>query len=90
MTLLLLDLDDTLVDRGRIFGQWLADFTRPLDVSDEDLAWITALDGGGYTDAAGVLRRCGPAPRALGGGAGPRRRVDPRLPRALPVRPRRT
>ena len=49
MALLLCDLDDTLVDRGRIFGQWVADFTRPRGVSEHDLAWIDALDGGGMT-----------------------------------------
>ena len=63
MTLLLLDLDDTLVDRGRIFGQWVADFTRPNGVSDQDLAWIAALDGGGLTPRedffAGVVQRLG-------------------------------
>jgi HAD superfamily hydrolase (TIGR01509 family) len=63
MTLLLLDLDDTLVDRGRIFDQWLADFTRPHEVSDQDLTWITALDGGGYTEReeffGGVVQRLG-------------------------------
>ena len=52
MALLLCDLDDTLVDRGRIFGQWVADFTRPYGVSDQDLAWIDALDDGGLTPRA--------------------------------------
>lgn len=63
MALLLCDLDDTVVDRGRIFGQWVADFTRPLEVSREDLAWIDALDGGGLTPRAdffaGVVQRLG-------------------------------
>jgi HAD superfamily hydrolase (TIGR01549 family) len=49
MTLLLCDLDDTLVDRGRIFGQWVTDFTVAHGVSDQDLTWIDALDAGGYT-----------------------------------------
>jgi HAD superfamily hydrolase (TIGR01509 family) len=61
VALLLCDLDDTLVDRGRIFGQWVADFTRPLEVSDQDLAWIDALDGGGLTPRedffAGLVQR---------------------------------
>jgi len=47
VALLLCDLDDTLVDRGRIFGQWVADFTRQHGVPEHDLAWIDALDGGG-------------------------------------------
>ena len=63
MPLLLLDLDDTIVDRGRVFGQWIADFTRPYDVTAQDLAWIGALDGGGLTPReeffAGVVERLG-------------------------------
>jgi putative hydrolase of the HAD superfamily len=61
VALLLCDLDDTLVDRGRIFGQWVADFTRPYGVSDQDLAWIDALDDGGLTPRgdffAGLVQR---------------------------------
>ena len=53
MALLLCDLDDTLVDRGRIFGQWVADFTRPYGLSEDDLAWIDALDGGGIEPRGG-------------------------------------
>jgi HAD superfamily hydrolase (TIGR01509 family) len=63
VALLLCDLDDTIVDRGRIFGQWVADFTRPHEVSGEDLAWIDALDAGGLTPRedffAGVVQRLG-------------------------------
>lgn len=49
MTLLLCDLDDTLVDRGRIVGLWAADFVRARRLSDEDLAWIEVFDDGGLT-----------------------------------------
>jgi hypothetical protein len=46
--LLLCDLDDTLVDRGRIFDTWAAEFAQMHGLNG-DLAWLAALDGGGIT-----------------------------------------
>ena len=61
MTLLLLDLDDTLVDRRRILGQLIADFIASHRLADEDRSWIEALDGSGLTPRkdffAGVVQR---------------------------------
>jgi len=49
VTLLLCDLDDTLVDRGRVFGLWAADFVQAHGLTAEDLRWVTVLDDGGIT-----------------------------------------
>lgn len=49
MALLLCDLDDTLVDRGRVFELWAPDFVHAHRLADEDLAWLTVLDDGGTT-----------------------------------------
>ena len=46
--LLLCDLDDTLVDRGRIFDTWSTGFAVRNGLN-EDLAWLADLDGGGLT-----------------------------------------
>lgn len=63
MPLLLCDLDDTLVDRGRIFQGWAAEFGEVHSLSPEDIAWITGLDNGGYTPReqfwAGIRRGLG-------------------------------
>ena len=48
MPLLLCDLDDTLVDRGRIFDTWAAEFAQVHGLNG-DMAWLAALDGGGIT-----------------------------------------
>lgn len=54
MALLLLDLDNTLIDRDAAFGRavasWLADHGLPA----EDMAWVMAVDRGGYTPRAEV------------------------------------
>jgi len=49
VTLLLCDLDDTLVDRGRVFGLWAADFVQAHGLTAEDLRWVTVLDDCGIT-----------------------------------------
>lgn len=49
MALLLCDLDDTLVDRGRIFDLWANDFVQAHGLTPEDRTWLTALDNGGLT-----------------------------------------
>ena len=51
MPLLLCDLDDTLVDRGRVLDAWAAEFADLHDLGD-DLAWpawVADLDDGGMT-----------------------------------------
>ena len=52
MPLLLCDLDDTLVDRARVFAGWLDDFARMHRLPDADRDWVQALDGGGATPRA--------------------------------------
>lgn len=47
MALLLCDLDDTLVDRGRAFALWADDFVSGYGLTPEDRAWLTLLDDGG-------------------------------------------
>ncbi|WP_331773005.1 HAD family hydrolase (plasmid) [Embleya sp. NBC_00888] len=49
MPLLLLDLDNTLVDRDTAFRTAVADFLARHGLPDSELAWVTALDAGGYT-----------------------------------------
>jgi putative hydrolase of the HAD superfamily len=46
--LLLCDLDDTLVDRGRVFDSWSAEFAQ-LHGVDGDLTWLVELDDSGMT-----------------------------------------
>jgi FMN phosphatase YigB (HAD superfamily) len=50
MALLLCDLDDTLVDRGRVFSLWADDFVRTHGLASEDRSWLTGLDNGGITN----------------------------------------
>jgi FMN phosphatase YigB (HAD superfamily) len=49
MTLLLCDLDDTLVDRGRVFDLWADDFVQAHGLTSADRTWLTGLDNGGIT-----------------------------------------
>lgn len=46
--LLLVDLDNTLVDRALAFNQWAAGFVRDLGGSAEDAAWLIEADDDGY------------------------------------------
>jgi putative hydrolase of the HAD superfamily len=48
--LLLLNLDDTLVDRAAAFRAWARMFLADLDVPLEDLDWLVAMDADGLTD----------------------------------------
>ncbi|MFF1840005.1 HAD family hydrolase [Streptomyces sp. NPDC058231] len=63
MPLLLLDLDNTLVDRDAAFRTAVADFLAQHGLPDSDLAWVTAMDAGGYTTryevAAALTERYG-------------------------------
>ena len=46
--LLLVDLDNTLVDRAFAFNQWAAGFVQDLGGSAADVAWLIEADGDGY------------------------------------------
>lgn len=63
MPLMLLDLDNTLIDRDTAFREAAGEFLGTYGLPAADLAWVTALDGGGYTPradvAAGLLGRYG-------------------------------
>lgn len=47
--MLLLDLDNTLVDRDAAFRHAAADFLAAHDLPASDLTWLTAADAGGCT-----------------------------------------
>lgn len=49
MPLLLLDLDNTLVDRDAAFRLAAADFLAEHGLPASDLTWLMAMDAGGYT-----------------------------------------
>ncbi|WP_330279064.1 HAD family hydrolase [Streptomyces sp. NBC_00569] len=49
MSLLLLDLDNTLVDRDAAFRAAVADFLAQHGLPDSDLTWVTTIDASGYT-----------------------------------------
>lgn len=46
--LLLVDLDNTLVDRALSFNHWAAGFVRDLGGSAADTAWLIEADDDGY------------------------------------------
>jgi putative hydrolase of the HAD superfamily len=48
--LLLLDLDNTLLDRAAAFRVWAEDFLRAIGAPAEDLEWILGIDADGLTD----------------------------------------
>jgi putative hydrolase of the HAD superfamily len=50
MPLLLCDLDDTLVDRGRIFDLWADEFVRAHGLTPSDRGWLSELDDSGMTE----------------------------------------
>ncbi|WP_419999089.1 HAD family hydrolase [Streptomyces boninensis] len=54
MPLLLLDLDNTLVDRDAAFRAAVAAFLAEYGLPAADLAWLMTIDGGGYTPRAEV------------------------------------
>ncbi|WP_247223096.1 hypothetical protein [Streptomyces scabiei] len=51
MPLLLLDLDNTLIDRDAAFRAAVAAFLSAHGLPATDLSWVTAVDAGGYTPA---------------------------------------
>jgi putative hydrolase of the HAD superfamily len=57
--LLLVDLDDTLLDRAGAFRQWAAVFLAEVGAPFDDLDWLIAIDADGLTsrwDVADALR----------------------------------
>ncbi|MFJ9589339.1 HAD family hydrolase [Streptomyces acidicola] len=63
MPLLLLDLDNTLVDRDAAFRAAVADFLAQHGLPAHDLTWVMDMDAGGYTPrhevAAALTNRYG-------------------------------
>jgi putative hydrolase of the HAD superfamily len=55
MPLLLLDLDNTLIDRDGAFLDWAETFVADHGLPRTALAWLTAIDGGGYVPRETVL-----------------------------------
>jgi FMN phosphatase YigB (HAD superfamily) len=53
--LLLLDLDNTLVNRNEAFQGWAQRFLADRSLPPADLAWFTTLDCGGYLDRRVLL-----------------------------------
>lgn len=50
MPLLLLDLDNTLLDRAKAFRAWGQDFLTEIDAPPDDLDWLVSIDADGLTD----------------------------------------
>ena len=50
MPLLLLDLDNTLLDRARAFRTWGDAFLARIGVPAEDIDWLLDVDADGLTD----------------------------------------
>jgi len=48
--LLLLDLDNTLLDRAAAFRRWAEEFLRGIGAPAEDIDWIVDADADGLTD----------------------------------------
>jgi putative hydrolase of the HAD superfamily len=48
--LLLVDLDNTLIDRAGAFARWAQAFTSARGGSPEDAAWLVAADGDGFEE----------------------------------------
>src|SRR5581483_1645620 len=55
MPLLLLDLDNTLIDRDGAFLDWAETFVADHGLPRTALPWLTAIDGGGYVPRETVL-----------------------------------
>ena len=52
--ILLVDLDDTLIDRDLAFRTWAQHFINEISADTEDLDWLLAADNDGYTPRAGL------------------------------------
>ncbi|MFF4921915.1 HAD family hydrolase [Kitasatospora sp. NPDC001261] len=55
MSLLLFDLDNTLLPRDAAYRAWAQDFLSEHDLPPVDLDWFVTLDGGGYVPRSTVL-----------------------------------
>ena len=55
MPLLMLDLDNTLIDRDAAFRSAAADFLADHRLPSADLAWLLAADASGYTPRAELV-----------------------------------
>jgi FMN phosphatase YigB (HAD superfamily) len=54
--LLLVDLDNTLVDRASAFNLWASDFVRSFGRSDSETSWLIAADRDGYEPRESLAR----------------------------------
>lgn len=54
--LLLVDLDNTLVDRASAFNLWASDFVRSLGRAKSETAWLIAADRDGYEPRESLAR----------------------------------
>lgn len=54
--MLLVDLDNTLIDRASAFDRWATDFVRSLGGSDAEVAWLIAADRDGYEPRESLAR----------------------------------
>jgi len=57
--LLLVDLDNTLVDRAAAFNTWASSFVGALGGSAQDTAWLIELDRDGYEPRDSLVRAIG-------------------------------
>jgi len=65
MPLLLVDLDNTLIDRAGAFGRWAREFTEAHGRGPADITWLTDADRDGFESrerlAAAIGERFRPA-----------------------------
>lgn len=54
--LLLVDLDNTLVDRASAFNLWASDFVQSLGRADSETAWLIGTDRDGYEPRESLAR----------------------------------
>lgn len=54
--MLLVDLDNTLIDRARAFGLWATNFVGQLGRSELDAAWLVEADRDGYESRESLAR----------------------------------
>jgi putative hydrolase of the HAD superfamily len=54
--LLLLDLDNTLVDRAAAYRSWAQTFVNELDGNSDDVEWLVPQDGDGLAPREGLAR----------------------------------
>lgn len=57
MALLMLDLDNTLVDRAGAFRSWAASFATEVGGTADDAEWLVSIDADGYATREEVAQR---------------------------------